>query len=320
MKIGNYQISSPYVLAPMAGVTDLPFRKICRRFGAGLAVSEMVNANPELWETEKSQLRLIYEGELSPVSAQIVGYDPKMMAAAAQFSVENGAEIVDINMGCPAKKVCKKAAGSALLQDEALVGDILKAVVAAVDVPVTLKIRTGWDRANKNAVTIAKMAESIGIQALAIHGRTREDRFLGEAEYETIAKVKEAISIPVIANGDIDSLDRAKEVLAVTKADAIMIGRGALGNPWLFRSLIEEKDYQPTLEERYQIVTEHISALHHFYGIEKGIRVARKHILWYLGDREIPQEWRSAMLREKIPEQQLAWIDKIFLDPAIFFQ
>lgn len=314
MKIGNYHISSPYVLAPMAGVTDLPFRKICRRFGAGLAVSEMVNANPELWETEKSQLRLIYKGELSPVSAQIVGYDPEMMAAAAQFSVENGAEIVDINMGCPAKKVCKKAAGSALLQDEPLVAEILKAVVAAVDVPVTLKIRTGWDRENKNAVTIAKMAEEIGIQALAIHGRTREDRFLGEAEYETIAKVKEAISIPVIANGDIDSLEKAEQVLKMTKADAIMIGRGALGNPWLFRSLIERQPYLPTNEERYQVILEHISALHHFYGAEKGIRVARKHLLWYLGEREIPSEWRSAMLREKIPEKQLEWVARIFLD------
>lgn len=314
MKIGPYQISSPYVLAPMAGVTDLPFRKICRDMGAGLAVCEMVNANSELWETEKSQLRFTYDGEVSPVSAQIVGYDPEMMADAARFSVDSGAEIIDINMGCPAKKVCKKAAGSALLQDEPLVIEILKAVVAAVDVPVTLKIRTGWDRENKNGVKIAKLAEAIGIQALAVHGRTREDRFLGEAEYDTIAKVKEAVSIPVIANGDIDSIEKAQAVLNHTKADAVMIGRAALGNPWLFRSLKEGEIYLPSISEQMNIATEHIAALHEFYGPEKGIRVARKHILWYLGDREIPAEWRSAMLREVMPERQIEWISRIFSD------
>lgn len=312
MKIGPYQISSPFVLAPMAGVTDLPFRKICREMGAGLAVCEMVNANSELWETEKSQLRFTYDGEVTPVSAQIVGYDPAMMADAARFSVESGAEIIDINMGCPAKKVCKKAAGSALLQDEPLVVEILKAVVAAVDVPVTLKIRTGWDRENKNAVTIAKHAQEIGIQALAIHGRTREDRFLGEAEYDTIAKVKEAISIPVIANGDIDSIEKAKRVLSHTGADAVMIGRAALGNPWLFRSLSQGEMYLPTQEELLATVLNHVSELHEFYGVDKGIRVSRKHILWYLGDREIPADWRSAMLRERVPEKQLDWIRQIF--------
>ena len=314
MKIGPYQISTPYVLAPMAGVTDLPFRKICRDMGAGLAVCEMVNANSELWETEKSQLRFTYDGEVSPVSAQIVGYDPEMMADAARFSVDSGAEIIDINMGCPAKKVCKKAAGSALLQDEPLVIEILKAVVAAVDVPVTLKIRTGWDHENKNGVKIAKLAEAIGIQALAVHGRTREDRFLGEAEYDTIAKVKEAVSIPVIANGDIDSIEKAQAVLNHTKADAVMIGRAALGNPWLFRSLKEGEIYLPSISEQMNIATEHIAALHEFYGPEKGIRVARKHILWYLGDREIPAEWRSAMLREVMPKRQIEWISRIFSD------
>ena len=314
MKIGHYQISSPYVLAPMAGVTDLPFRKICREMGAGLAVCEMVNANSELWETEKSQLRFAYDGEVTPVSAQIVGYDPEMMADAARHSVESGAQIIDINMGCPAKKVCKKAAGSALLQDEPLVIEILKAVVASVDVPVTLKIRTGWDREHKNAVTIAKYAQDIGIQALAVHGRTREDRFLGEAEYETIAKVKEAVEIPVMANGDIDSIEKANSVLALTGADAVMIGRGALGNPWLFRSLVEGKEYLPTAEERLATVLSHISELHEFYGVEKGIRVSRKHILWYLGDREIPTALRSQMLRERVPEHQLDWIRQIFMD------
>ena len=312
MKIGHYQISSPFVLAPMAGVTDLPFRKICRDMGAGLAVCEMVNANSELWETEKSQLRFTYDGEVTPVSAQIVGYDPQMMADAARFSVESGAEIIDINMGCPAKKVCKKAAGSALLQDEPLVIEILKAVVAAVDVPVTLKIRTGWDRENKNAITIAKYAQEIGIQALAIHGRTREDRFLGDAEYDTIAKVKEAISIPVIANGDIDSIEKAQHVLRHTGADAVMIGRAALGNPWLFRSLIQGEVYVPTQEELLTTVLNHVSELHAFYGVDKGIRVSRKHILWYLGDREIPAALRSSMLRERVPEKQLDWIRQIF--------
>ncbi len=312
MKIGEYQLSSPYVLAPMAGVTDLPFRKICRDMGAGLAVCEMINANSDLWETEKSQLRLSYEGEIAPVSAQIVGYDPQMMAEAAQFSVESGAEIVDINMGCPAKKVCKKAAGSALLQDLPLVIDILEAVVNAVDVPVTLKIRTGWNRENKNAVTVAKHAQAIGIKALAIHGRTREDRFLGEAEYETIAAVKEAVSIPILANGDIDTIEKAEQVLKQTQADAIMIGRAALGNPWLFRSLVEKKEYIPTAEERISVILEHVVALHDFYGIEKGVRVARKHLLWYLGEQEINPQWRSAMLREKIPEKQIEWIQRIF--------
>ncbi len=314
MKIGHYQISSPFVLAPMAGVTDLPFRKICREMGAGLAVCEMVNANSELWETEKSQLRFTYDGEVTPVSAQIVGYDPEMMADAARFSVESGAQIIDINMGCPAKKVCKKAAGSALLQDEPLVIEILKAVVAAVDVPVTLKIRTGWDRENKNAITIAQYAQEIGIQALAIHGRTREDRFLGEAEYDTIAKVKEAISIPVIANGDIDSIEKAQHVLCHTGADAVMIGRAALGNPWLFRSLTQGEVYVPTQEELLTTVLNHVGELHEFYGVDKGIRVSRKHILWYLGDREIPAELRSNMLRERVPEKQLDWIRQIFSD------
>ncbi len=312
MNIGQYQLSSPYVLAPMAGVTDLPFRKICRAMGAGLAVCEMVNANAELWETEKSQLRFTYEGEVSPVSAQIVGYDPAMMADVARYSVECGAEIIDINMGCPAKKVCKKAAGSALLQDEPLVQAILESVVKAVDVPVTLKIRTGWSREHKNAVRVAKFAEAIGIQALAIHGRTREDRFNGEAEYETIADVKSAVRIPVMANGDIDSLEKAFEVKAYTGVDAIMIGRAALGNPWLFRSLVEGQLYQPSSIERLEVVMTHISELHEFYGIEKGVRVARKHLLWYLQNRTIPEDWRSAMLRELNPAKQLEWVTRIF--------
>ncbi len=313
MKIGDISISSPYILAPMAGVTDLPFRKICRRLGAGLAVTEMVNANSDLWETEKSQARFEYAGEPGPVSAQIVGYDPQMMAEVARYGVENGADIIDINMGCPAKKVCKRAAGSALLQDEALVVEILKAVVNAVSVPVTLKIRTGWDRENKNALTIAKHAEAIGIQALAIHGRTREDRFRGEAEYETIAQVKSELTIPVIANGDIDSIEKAQFVLEKTGADAVMIGRAALGNPWIFRSLVENSPYTPHLNEELAIIQEHISELHQFYGVGKGVRVARKHLLWYLDGKFPSQKWRSEMLRETDPEAQLAWIEKILL-------
>lgn len=312
MNIGQYQLSSPYVLAPMAGVTDLPFRKICRSMGAGLAICEMVNANAELWETEKSQLRFTYEGEVSPVSAQIVGYDPAMMADVARYSVGCGAEIIDINMGCPAKKVCKKAAGSALLQDEPLVQAILEAVVNAVEVPVTLKIRTGWSREHKNAVRVAKFAEAIGIQALAIHGRTREDRFNGEAEYDTIAEVKAAINIPVMANGDIDSVEKAVKIRAYTGVDAIMIGRAALGNPWLFRSLVEGQLYQPSSRERLEVVMTHIRELHEFYGIEKGVRVARKHLLWYLQNRTIAEDWRSAMLRELDPTRQLEWVTRIF--------
>ena len=237
MQIGPYKIEPALVVAPMAGVTDRPFRQLCKRLGAGLAVSEMTASDPALWNTEKSRTRLDHEGEVEPIDVQIAGYDPQMMAAAARFNVEHGAQIIDINMGCPAKKVCKRDAGSALMRDEKLVGEILRAVVDAVAVPVTLKTRTGWARANKNGPVIARIAEDAGIAALAIHGRTRQDKYLGNAEYDTIAQIKASVSIPVMANGDITSPEQAQRVLEYTGADALMIGRGAQGNPWIFAEI-----------------------------------------------------------------------------------
>jgi len=238
MKIGAYILENPLILAPMAGITDRPFRMLCREQGAALAVSEMVTSQKHLWHSRKTQLRLDHSGESSPRSVQIAGTDPAQMAEAAQFNVENGAQIIDINMGCPAKKVCKLMAGSALMKNETLVADILQSVVNAVDVPVTLKIRTGWDLDNRNALSIANIAEAEGVQALTIHGRSRACAFRGEAEYETIAEVKSRINIPVIANGDIDSPEKAAEVLRLTGADGLMIGRGAQGRPWIFREIL----------------------------------------------------------------------------------
>ncbi|MGB2102678.1 MAG: tRNA dihydrouridine synthase DusB [Porticoccaceae bacterium] len=284
--IGPYQINSKTVLAPMAGVTDLPFRQLCREMGAGLVVSEMVASDPTTWSTRKSRLRIQFGDEPSPRSVQIAGYDPQMMAEAAQFNVAQGAEIIDINMGCPAKKVCKRAAGSALLRDPELVERILSAVVNAVEVPVTLKIRTGWDRQNRNATEIAKIAEQSGIQALAIHGRTKACRFVGEVEYDSIAKVVDAISIPVFANGDITSATQAETVLNKTGACAVMIGRGAQGNPWIFNQINHylkrgELLADPTLKDVGQVMTRHLSDLHEFYGEVGGVRISRKHIGWY---------------------------------------
>ena len=237
MRIGTHLIDPPVVLAPMAGVTDKPFRQLCKRLGAGLAVSEMTTADPRLWTTRKSLKRMDHAGEPDPISVQIAGYDPAMLAQAARYNVEHGAQIIDINMGCPAKKVCNVWSGSALLQDEALVARILGAVVRAVDVPVTLKIRTGWNRDNRNGVAIAKIAQDAGVAALAVHGRTRADLYEGDAEYDTIAAIKAAISIPVLANGDIDSPAKARAVLDATNADAVMIGRAAQGRPWIFREI-----------------------------------------------------------------------------------
>ena len=284
--IGPYQINGKTLLAPMAGVTDLPFRQLCREMGAGLVVSEMVASDPTTWSTRKSRLRIQFGNEPSPRSVQIAGYDPQMMAEAAQFNVAQGAEIIDINMGCPAKKVCKRAAGSALLRDPELVERILSAVVKAVDVPVTLKIRTGWDRQNRNATDIAKIAEQSGIQALAIHGRTKACRFVGEVEYDSIAQVVDAISIPVFANGDITSAIKAKTVLEKTGANAVMIGRGAQGNPWIFEQInhyLEHGDElpQPSLEEVGKVMKKHLTDLHEFYGEVGGVRISRKHIGWY---------------------------------------
>ncbi len=285
--IGPYQIKRKTVLAPMAGVTDLPFRQLCREMGAGLVVSEMVAADPSTWSSRKSRLRIQFADEPAPRSVQIAGYDPLMMAEAARFNVRQGAEIIDINMGCPAKKVLRKAAGSALLQHPDLVRDILHAVVESVDVPVTLKIRTGWDRQNRNAVTIAKIAEDAGIAALAIHGRTRACRFVKEVEYDSIADVVSAVSMPVIANGDITSPEKALAVLQHTGAAAVMIGRAAQGNPWIFQQINHFLDSgelaaKPSIEESQRVMCRHLLALHEFYGEIAGVRIARKHIGWYV--------------------------------------
>ncbi|WP_260261238.1 tRNA dihydrouridine synthase DusB [Vibrio intestinalis] len=297
MKIGNHQLKNNLIVAPMAGVTDRPFRELCLRYGAGMAVSEMMSANPKLWNTSKSKQRMVHEGESGIRSVQIAGSDPQLMAEAAQFSVENGAQIIDINMGCPAKKVNKKLAGSALLKFPEIIEDILKAVVNAVDVPVTLKTRTGWDTENRNCVQIAKLAEDCGIQALALHGRTKACMYKGEAEYDNIKAVKQAISIPVIANGDIDSPEKAKFVLEYTGADALMIGRPAQGRPWIFQEIqhyLENGTAMPDLpvQEVKDIMLAHVVALHEFYGEYLGPRIARKHVGWYLKEHEQANEFR----------------------------
>lgn len=288
MRIGPYQLANNLVLAPMAGITDRPFREICKRFGAGLTVSEMTASNPALRQHARTLLKADGKGESGLRSVQILGTDPAQMADAARFNVERGAHIIDINMGCPAKKVCSVAAGSALLKDERLVGRILDAVVSAVDVPVTLKIRTGWDLQNRNALTIAKIAENAGITALTVHGRTRACKFNGEAEYDTIAAVKREVRIPVIANGDIDSPEKAKYVLERTGADGIMIGRAVCGNPWLFEQIRQcfargEKRWEPTAATIRTTILMHLEQLYSFYGEASGVKIARKHIGWYLG-------------------------------------
>jgi len=319
--IGPYQIDRKTILAPMAGVTDLPFRQLCREMGAGLVVSEMVAADPSTWDTRKSRLRIQFGDEPAPRSVQIAGYDPQMMATAAQFNVAQGAEIIDINMGCPAKKVCKRAAGSALLQDPQLVSSILHAVVDAVDVPVTLKIRTGWDRQNRNAVSIAKIAEEAGIAALAVHGRTRACRFVGEVEYDTIAAVAEAISIPVMANGDITSPEKAVAVLEHTGAAAVMIGRGAQGNPWIFSQINQYLENGeclalPSFYELGKMMARHLTALHKFYGEVGGVRISRKHIGWYsselVGGKEFTQHFNK--LESRVEQQQ--FLQQFFNNPV----
>jgi len=287
MRIGNYSLDNNLFLAPMAGVTDLPFRRLCKSLGAGVVVGEMVSSNPELRQSRKSRLRLRHDNEPGLRVVQIAGSEPEMMAEAAKYNVSQGAQVIDINMGCPAKKVCRKAAGSALLKDPQLVNDILNAVVKAVDVPVTLKIRTGWDKNNRNAIEIAKIAEGNGIQSLAVHGRTRACKYQGEAEYETIANVKANVSIPVIANGDIDTPEKAKEVLAYTNADGLMIGRAAQGNPWIFREIDHflqtgQKLLPASKNEIAEVLISHLSELHQFYGEVQGVRIARKHTSWYL--------------------------------------
>ena len=311
MRIGRHTIEPAVVLAPMAGVTDKPFRMLCKRMGAGLCVSEMTTSDPRLWHTQKSLRRMDHAGEPEPVSVQIAGTEPEQLAEAARYNAAHGAEIIDINMGCPAKKVCNVAAGSALLRDERLVARILEATVAAVDVPVTLKIRTGWCRGSRNALAIARIAELSGIAALSVHGRTRSDFYEGAAEYDTIAAVKAAVRIPVIANGDIDSPPKARAVLAATGADAVMVGRAAQGRPWIFREIAHflatgEALPPPTLGEVRDLLLGHLEHLHAFYGEPQGVRIARKHLGWYAKERPDAAAFRVAVNAAESGERQAA--------------
>lgn len=317
LTIGPYQIDNPIVLAPMAGVTDRPFRELCKSLGAGLAVSEMVGANSLLHGSEKTKRRANHEGETRPCSVQIVGADPAMMAQAASYNEDMGAEIIDINMGCPAKKICNTLSGSALLKDEPLVAKILQAVVNAVKIPVTLKIRTGWDVANRNGVHIAKMAQECGIQALAVHGRTRSCMFKGEAEYQTIKAIKEAVTIPVIANGDITTPEKARMVLEETGADGIMIGRGAQGKPWIFGEIMHYLQYNehlasPSISTIHALMINHMKNLYAFYGETRGVFIARKHISWYSKGQRHSAVFRQAFNNVETAKEQLALTQEFF--------
>jgi tRNA-dihydrouridine synthase B len=317
MKIGCYTLQNNLIVAPMAGVTDRPFRTLCKYFGAGHAVSEMMTADQTLYAQKKSLYRANFEGELAPISAQIAGSEPDKLAEAARYQVANGAQIVDINMGCPAKKVCKRLAGSALLQDEDLVARILDAVVNAVDVPVTLKTRLGFANGQENILRVATRAEQAGIAALAIHGRTREQMYAGTARYELIAEVKRQLKIPVIANGDIDSPQKAKQVLAQTGVDALMIGRAAQGRPWIFRDISHylatgELLPAPSVSEIYQVVMEHLADLYQFYGEYSGCRIARKHIAWYTNGLPNSNLFREAMYAEESTAGQATAVEQYF--------
>lgn len=317
MQIGPYLLKNNIILAPMAGVTDWPFRQLCSRMGAGMVVSEMMSSNPELRDTQKSIWRSTHHDEATPRSVQIVGGEPTMMAEAAKYNVDKGAQIIDINMGCPAKKVCKLDAGSALLKNELLVAAILEAVVKAVDVPVTLKIRTGWDDANRNGVRVAQIAEENGIMALAVHGRTRAQRFNGLAEYDTIKAIKQAVSIPVMVNGDITTPQKAKEVLDYTQADAVMLGRAAQGRPWIFREIthfLETGMELPPLEASVvkNIMLEHVENLYSLYGEFMGVRIARKHVGWYLQEQELSEHFRKEFNSLHSSFEQKAAIEQIF--------
>ncbi|MGZ5034211.1 MAG: tRNA dihydrouridine synthase DusB [Usitatibacter sp.] len=317
MKIGPIQLKNNLIVAPMAGVTDRPFRSLCKRMGAGMAVSEMVASNSLLWGSEKTIRRGNHDGEVEPKVIQIAGSDPEMMADAARYNVDSGAHIIDINMGCPAKKICNVAAGSALLKDEPLVARIVDAVVRAVNVPVTLKIRTGWSKEDRNAIRIAKIAEDHGIQALAMHGRTRACMFTGEAEYDTIRAVKRSVGIPVVANGDIDTPEKAKFVLEYTGADAVMIGRAAQGRPWIFREIEHflrtgAKLPAPEVTEIREVMVGHLHDLYAFYGLERGVRVARKHISWYTKGLKNSAAFRARMNILETAEIQLAAVAEFF--------
>jgi tRNA-dihydrouridine synthase B len=315
--IGSHHLESNLVVAPMAGVTDRPFRQMCKRFGAGLAVSEMVGSDPRLRDTLKSQRRIDHAGEVEPIAVQIAGADPRQLADAARYNVERGAQIIDVNMGCPAKKVCNVAAGSALLKDEPLVAAIVRAVVGAVDVPVTLKIRTGWDPEHRNAVRIARIAADAGIAGLSVHGRTRACGFAGAVEYDTIAEVKRAVSIPVTANGDIDSPEKAREVLDQTGADAIMIGRAAQGRPWIFREIRHYLEHgelppPPRVEEIRRVVLGHLEEHYAFYGEAAGVRIARKHLGWYANELVGGEAFRQEVNRLETSAAQIAAVNRFF--------
>jgi tRNA-dihydrouridine synthase B len=321
IRIGPYSIRGRAVLAPMAGVTDLPFRRLCARLGAALTPGEMISADPQLWNSTKSRLRRQQSAGTLPTVVQIAGSDARTMAEAAQRNVDAGAQIIDINMGCPAKKVCRKAAGSALLKDESLVGSILRATVRAANVPVTLKIRTGWSPARRNGVMIARIAEDSGVQALAVHGRTRACRFGGDAEYQTIAAIKQAVGIPVFANGDIDSPAKALRVIATTGADGVMIGRAAQGKPWIFREVDaalrgNPLPASPLPDEVSDIMLAHLRDLYVFYGEQSGVRIARKHIGWYCRGRQRAQSFRSSVMQAATAEAQLAMVREYFASVA----
>ena len=320
MQIGSHVLENNLILAPMAGITDRPFRELCRQFGVGLAVSEMVASKPALQKHKRTLQKTDYRGESGLRSVQILGTNPEEMAAAARLNKQRGAQIIDINMGCPAKKVCSVAAGSALLKNEALVKKILDAVVNAVDIPVTLKIRTGWDKTNLNAVSIAQLAEQAGIAALTVHGRTRACKFRGEAEYNTIRQVKRSVNIPVIANGDITDAEKAKQVLQFTGADAIMIGRAAQGKPWIFNEIKSQlngcKGYKkPTVNDVQSIINNHLEKLYSFYGNSSGVKIARKHIGWYFDNLgSVPSRRKAEIYQILNPCQQRAMVNSVFLE------
>ncbi|HKJ95633.1 MAG TPA: tRNA dihydrouridine synthase DusB [Gammaproteobacteria bacterium] len=318
MQIGQHQLANNIALAPMAGVTDRPFRQLCKQLGAGMAVSEMVASNPALRETRKSRLKAEHRGEVEPRIVQIAGAIPEDLAEAARYNARMGAQIIDINMGCPAKKVCNRMAGSALLVDEPLVRDILHAVVESVDIPVTLKIRTGPDRSRRNAETIAELAQSAGIAALAVHGRTRADAYRGEAEFATIRSLRTGLTLPLFANGDIDTPERAAEVLDYTGADGVMIGRAAQGRPWIFREIVHylrtggRRLPPPAIAEVHQWMRAHLENVHRFYGERQGVRIARKHIGWYLRHRPDGEATRRRLVRLEDAASQLAGVDAYF--------
>ncbi len=320
LEIGPYKLTSNILLAPMAGITDPPFRSICREYGAGLATSEMLTSDISLWGSKKSASRLPQADEAEPRSVQIAGIEPHAMAEAARFSMEKGAQIIDINMGCPAKKVCNKSAGSALMQEPDLVEAILKSVTAAVDIPVTLKIRTGWSRKNRNVLQIAELAQKHNISALAIHGRTRQDAYLGYAEYETVRQVKNNIDIPIIVNGDLHNIDSLKFALEYTGADGLMIGRAAQGSPWIFQNFnkqLNHKNITPhTLEEKKKVILKHIKEIHQFFGSKAGVRIARKHIGWYLDKLSTSPAIKKSIFMMDTPKKQVQLLDQM-LDQAL---